>query len=199
MGSFGNSQVNNIATTGKDESFGLYPYSNEYSFPVFANSTATPLSNGSTIFLAEISRTKMQKVSGSTIYPSGLQPFALLPQTEMLVLTLAGTSMINSQNGTATLLLTPGNVNKTLSFGSTQQMMRFGGVSADGALGMEPDTELFYRSVKVVNGTVKDDVQRLVGSGVVGFSVANGDSTTGNVWSEAMVGRMPEALMGAQR
>jgi hypothetical protein len=44
--------------------------------------------------------------------------------------------------------------------------MRFGGVSAQGALGMEPDIELFYRKVQAVNGSVRTDVQRLVGEGL---------------------------------
>ncbi|KAE9382175.1 hypothetical protein N431DRAFT_320852 [Stipitochalara longipes BDJ] len=194
IGAFGNTQINIISTTGKDSSFGLFPYSNTYSYPFFANSTAIPLSNGSTIFVAAVARTKSQTVLGSTIYPSGLQPFASLPQSSSLVLTLAGTSLANTQTGNATLLLTPGDVNKTFSFGTTQQQMRFGGVSAQGALGMEPDTELFFRSVKAVNGTVKEDVQRLVGKGVVDFSQADVDaeSTGGvNVGMEAMVGRMP--------
>lgn len=194
IGAFGNTQVNTISTTGKDESFGLFPYSNEYTYPFFANSTATPLSNGSTLFVAIVARTKSQQVTGSTIYPSGLQPFAVLPQSSSLVLTLAGTSLNNTQNGTATLLLTPGDVNETMSFGSTQQEMRFGGVSAQGALGMEPDTELFFRSVKAVNGTVREDVQRLVGKGVVDFSQS--EVGIGSVGMEAMVGRMPQGVIG---
>jgi Peptide N-acetyl-beta-D-glucosaminyl asparaginase amidase A len=196
IGAFGNTQINIISTTGKDTSFGLFPYTNSYSFPFFANSTATSLSDGSTIFLATVARTKSQLISGSTIYPSGLQPFAVLPQSSSLVLTLAGTSLINTQNGTATLLLTPGDVNKTFNFGATQQEMRFGGVSAQGALGMEPDTELFYRSVKAVNGTVKEDVQRLVGTGVVGLSAEEGDvEEGGSVGMEVVIGRMSQGVI----
>jgi hypothetical protein len=195
IGVFGNTQLNTIATTGKDNAFGLYPYQNTYSYPFFANTTATPLSNGSTILLASLSRSKIQSVSGSTIYPSGLQPFAVLPESSSLVLTLAGTSLTNTQTGNATLLLTPGDVNKSLSFGSTQQEMRFGGVSAQGALGMEPDTELFYRKVQAVNGSVRTDVQRLVGRGVVDFSVADvdvdGEGSVGNVGIEVEVRRTP--------
>jgi hypothetical protein len=195
IGAFGNTQLNTITTIGKDNSFGLYPYQNTYSYPFFANSTAAPLSNGSTIFLASLSRSKIQSVSGSTIYPSGLQPFTVLPESSSLVLTLVGTSLTDTQTGNATLLLTPGNVNKSLSFGSTQQEMRFGGVSAQGALGMEPDTELFYRKVQAVNGSVRTDVQRLVGRGVVDFSVADvgvdGEGSVGNVGIEAEVRRTP--------
>jgi Peptide N-acetyl-beta-D-glucosaminyl asparaginase amidase A len=200
IGAFGNTQLNTISTTGKDNSFGLYPYQNTYSYPFFANSTANPLSNGSTIFLASLSRSKIQSVSGATIYPSGLQPFAMLPQSSSLILTLAGTSLTNTQTGNATLLLTPGDVNKTLSFGSTQQEMRFGGVSSQGALGMEPDTELFYRKVQAVNGSVRTDVQRLVGRGVVDFRQADGEGEAEgqaeSVGMEAAVGRMPWGAIG---
>ena len=78
--------------------------------------------------------------------------------------------------------------------------MRFGGVSAQGALGMQPDTELFFRSVGAVNGTVREDVQRLVGKEVVDFSQADvdGGNSEGSVdvEAEAVVGRMPMGIFG---
>ena len=46
-------------------------------------------------------------------------------------------------------------------------MYRFGGSSAQGALGMEPDTELFFRDVAAANGTVVRDIQRVVGQQTV--------------------------------
>jgi hypothetical protein len=68
-------------------------------------------------------------------------------------------------------------------------------VSAQGALGMEPDTELFYRRVKAVNGTVREDLQRLVGRGVVDFSQKDAYEGVVNVGMEAVVGRMPQGAI----
>ena len=56
--------------------------------------------------------------------------------------------------------------NTSSSFGSTNQDFRFGGVSEQGALGMEPDTELHFRSVASLNGVVTRDEERLGGKEV---------------------------------
>ena len=48
--------------------------------------------------------------------------------------------------------------------------MRFGGMSTQGALGMQPDTELFFRVVAAVNGSVTTDEQRLVGDKLPGYA-----------------------------
>lgn len=116
----------------------------------------------------------------------------MLPQSADLVLTLAGTTRVDTQNGTAFLFLDSNNGNNSFSFGSTVQSLRFGGKSAEGALGMEPDIELYFRTVDVRNGSTVEDRERLVGkskrrverkaegSGVVrGMAVAVGRSVRG--------------------
>lgn len=195
----GNTQSNIITTTGQDTSIrgAATGYTNTYSFPLFANSTGTQFPNGSTSFVAQLSRSKSIAVQGESIYPSGLQPFAALPQSSQLVLTLASTTYTNTQNGTAILFLDPRNANNSFTSGSTDQTMRFGGKSAQGELGMEPDIELYFRKVAAANGSVRTDVERLVGKGVV----RNGAGTMGNTSAaigmgvEAAVGRQQQALL----
>lgn len=75
----------------------------------------------------------------------------------------AGSSLTTTQNGTAVLFQSSISSNKSFTFGSTSQELRFGSSSAQGTLGMEPDQELYYRNVMAVNGTVKSDMERLNG------------------------------------
>ncbi|KUJ18719.1 uncharacterized protein LY89DRAFT_582181 [Mollisia scopiformis] len=171
----GNIQTNFITTTGRDVATlgAATPYTCEYSFPMFANSTAVQLPNGTTTFNATIQRTKIMDTNGRGVAPSGLQPFAVIPQSADLVLTLAGTTRVDSQNGTAFLFLDNNNGNNSFSFGNTVQSLRFGGKSAAGALGMEPDVELYFRSVEVSNGSTVSDTERLVGKSTVGNKVVS--------------------------
>ena len=100
--------------------------------------------------------------------------------------------MTATQNGTAVLILVPGNSNASGSFGSTSQVFRVGGVSAQGTLGMQ-DTELYFRRVGAVNGTVRGDVERMVGKEVV--AVANQDGGVG-MDSDFVAGRQQQVVLG---
>jgi hypothetical protein len=190
----GNIQTNIISTTGRDVTTlgAATPYTNEYSYPMFANSTAIQLPNGVTTFNATVQRSKITAVNGHGVTPSGLQPFAVIPQSADLVLTLAGTTRTDSQNGTAFLFLDARNGNNSFSFGNTVQTLRLGGKSAAGALGMEPDIELYFRSVGVGNGSTVDDVERLVGKSTVGVKVI-GDCVARGV--SAAVGRNVKGVL----
>lgn len=177
----GNIQVNTHATSGKD-SFLLgaeTPYTNTYSYPLFANTSVTNLRNGSIRFDAQIDRSYHSEIAGQGASPSGLQPFANLAASSRLVETLAGTTLTQTQTGNATLIFAPGSsggvaANGSASFGTLVGTARFGGRSSQGILGMEKDEELWYRMVGVVNATVREDVQRVNGKDVFGSSrVAN--------------------------
>lgn len=158
---FGNSQINHISTSGTDTSSGPVFYSNTYSYPLFSNTTATSTPDGNVTFLADIRRTKNIVTSGTSVFPSPLEAFAADPKTSTLVSGAIGSSLTTTQNGTATLFQYP-STGLSTSFGSTSQEMRLGAVSRDGAMGMQPDTEVYHRSIAAVNGTVKNDVQSLV-------------------------------------
>jgi hypothetical protein len=195
---FGNIQSNIIATNGMDAAIrgAVTDYTSTYSYPLFANSTGALFPNGTSTFVATLARTKNVAIRGISLYPSGLQPFAALPQSKDLVLTLAGTTYSNTQNGTATLFLVPGNTNASFSRGATDQSMRFGGKSAQGELGMEPDIELYFRAVKAVNGTLRSDVERLVGKGLVrGVDGADGNASG----SADLIGAGMDALAGRRQ
>ena len=84
----------------------------------------------------------------------------------------------------------PGNRNASGSFGRTSQVFRVGGVSAQGTMGMQ-DTELWFRSVEAVNGTVSGDVERMMGKEVI--SVVNQD---GGVEMDVMFGRQQQVVLG---
>lgn len=165
---FGDTQLNNITTTGTDTSSGSVPYTNTYSYPLFANSTGSITSDGNVTILAVVNRSKNIAISGTSLYPSGLQAFATLPKGASLVSSFSGTNMTTTQNATATLFSSP-KLNNSISFGSTGQELRFGGISSQGALGMQPDMELYFRRVAAVNGSVVRDEQRLVGETVPGY------------------------------
>jgi hypothetical protein len=162
---FGATQLNNITTTGKDTSSGSVPYTNTYSYPLFANSTGLITPDGNVTILAVVNRSKNIAISGTSLYPSGLQVFATLPKSASLVSTFSGTNLMTTQNGTATLFSSP-KLNNSISFGTTSQELTFGGVSAQGALGMQPDTELYVRNVAAANGSVVNDEQTLVGESI---------------------------------
>ncbi|KAF8852055.1 hypothetical protein BDZ45DRAFT_750058 [Acephala macrosclerotiorum] len=190
----GNIQTNFITTTGRDVSTmgAATPYTCEYSFPMFANSTGVQLANGVIIFNAAINRTKIMDINGQGVAPTGLQPFAAIPQSADLVMTLAGTTRVDSQNGTAFLLLDSVNGNNSFSFGNTVQSLRFGGKSAAGPLGMEPDIELYFRSVEVSNGSTVGDTERLVGVSSSGIKVV-ADGVVKGV--DAAVGRNAQGVL----
>jgi hypothetical protein len=189
---FGNIQSNEITTKGKDVSSGAVPFSNTYTFPFFANTTAVLRPNGSTTCTALLARSKNITTTGTSLYPSPLQVFAASsdPKISTLAKGLEGYSVTTTQNGTAVLIQVPGNTNVSGSSGSTSQVFRVGGVSAQGTLGMQ-DTELWFRCVSAVNGTVRGGVERMVGKEVT--SVVDQD---GGVGMEFMVGRQQQVVLG---
>jgi hypothetical protein len=195
---FGNIQSNEITTEGSDVSSGAVPFSNTYTFPFFANTTATLSPNGSTTFTALLTRSKNITTTGTSLYPSPLQVFAASsdPKISTLAKGLEGYSVTTTQNGTAVLILVPGNSNASGSFGSTSQVFRVGGVSAQGTLGMQ-DTELFFRRVGAVNGTVNGDVERMVGKEVVAV-VDEGGGVSGGVGMDLdfVAGRRRQVVLG---
>jgi hypothetical protein len=161
----GSSQLTEITTQGTDTS--TYPgksFKTKYSYPLKANLTNQGLSNGTTRFSATLSRTKSVSRSAGPqgdgfVSPSGLQLFMALPRTADIVPGITETSYLNEQNGTAVLLISP---NITTGFGFQTQKLRFGGLTAAGQMGDEPDVELYFRGITVNStGTVIKDVERI--------------------------------------
>ncbi|KAK6581849.1 hypothetical protein PZA11_005546 [Diplocarpon coronariae] len=166
----GQVQHNAHTTTGMDSFLrGVEaPYTNTYQYPLTVNSTGSTLPNGTTTFSAQLSRSRIVEIDGQGVAPSGLQPFASLPESATLVKTLKGTTMAESQRGNATLVLNRGSAGiAAMAFGALRSEMRMGGRSGQGVIGMQPDEELWFRKVSVVNGTVREDVERLNKKGVM--------------------------------
>jgi len=190
---FGNTQINKITTSGTDSSTGPVVYSRTYSYPMFANTTAFTTPDGNISLSALITRSKILSTSKSSIYPSGLQAFANIPQTAKLVSTLSGTTLTTTQNGSAVQFQSP-KTNISFAFGSSTQEIRLGGMSESGAMGMEPDTELYFRSVAANNGTLTKDIERVGGNQTFDFQ---GDDTVSNevgmnlVGVQQIIGRSP--------
>lgn len=167
----GANQLNVITTQGTDASSGgALPFSNTYSFPLIANVTSGILANGTSRFDATLTRTKSLTytgpASGTGVTPTNLQLFAALPQTANLE--FASTTYSTTQYGTATLFSANGAGSS--SNGTQRQQLRFGGASGSGFMGMEPDTELYFRDVSVnsAGDVLGTDVERLVGLDIVG-------------------------------
>lgn len=168
----GTNQLNTITTQGTDASSGgSTAFSNTYSFPFNSNITSNVLANGTTILNAAITRTKSQSytgpASGSGATANNLQLFAVLPQTANL--NLASTTFSTTQSGAATLFQAPNGGSASGSNGTQSQQMRFGGAPGSGFMGMEPDTELYFRDVRVNSAgqVLGTDVERLGGVDVV--------------------------------
>lgn len=163
-----NNQLNTITTQGTDASSGgATTFSNAYSFPFFSNVTAATLSNGTIRLDASLSRTKIQTFTGQQpLLSNPLQLFATLPPTQNLK--LATTTFTTTQSGTATLFTANGT--GLSSNGTQNQLMRLGGTPAAGWMGMEPDTELYFRQVGVnsAGAVLGVDMERLAGMDVVG-------------------------------
>lgn len=166
---FGNIQSNTITTTGRDTSLlgDATGFVRSYSYPLFANSSFRDLSNGSNSFNATLSRSKLVNMTGKALYATGLQPFAALPLTRQVSLKAQGTTYANIQSGNATRFIAPnGNSNASFASGSTSQSVRLGAKSGAGELGMMPDTELYFRGVAAVNGTLRENEERIGRQGV---------------------------------
>lgn len=167
----GATQLNSITTQGTDASNGgASPFSTTYSYPLTSNVTSATLANGTTRLDAVLSRSKILTSAGAgATSPNGLQLFSVLPKTASLK--MAATTWSTTQFGTATLLQAPnpGSDNGSNSTGTQRQQLRFGGTPAAGWMGIEPDTELYFRDVSVSDsGRVLGlDVERLAGVNVV--------------------------------
>ncbi|KAG9246279.1 peptide N-acetyl-beta-D-glucosaminyl asparaginase amidase A-domain-containing protein [Calycina marina] len=155
---YGAVQQNNQTTHGKDVSTGRTPYASTYTYPLYALSTYLVQPDGTDFTLdAQLIQGNDLVITGSSVFPNGLQPFSNISSASSLVSGLSGTSLSTTLEGTAHYLSGPGG---SSGYGSTSQVMKFYGLSAtNNAI----DTELYYRSVAAVNTTVVSDVEKLAG------------------------------------
>ncbi|CZR59558.1 related to peptide-n4-(n-acetyl-beta-d-glucosaminyl) asparaginase amidase N [Phialocephala subalpina] len=189
---FGAIQINDQKTTGLDESTGGTYYKSSYSYPLWANTSYIAYPSGNYTIGASLVRGLNLDVQGTPVFPTGLQPFAQLPNSASLVSGFSGTSLSTTQNGTASYFADPA-AGVSSGFGSTSQEFSFKGIDINSDT---TDTELYYRSVEAVNSTIVKDYESLVGIelGSYGYpveAVGSGQKAVGVMSPKAALGRGP--------
>ena len=155
---YGAVQQNNQSTIGTDQSAGAVFYKASYSYPLYANTSYFVEPGGNFTIGATIIRGLDLAIYGTPVFPTGLQPFAVIPKSEPLVSGFSGSQLSTTQNGTAFYFGNP--AGNSSGFGSTSQEFSFSGIDISG--GVE-DTELYYRDVQAVNTTIVRDYESLIG------------------------------------
>lgn len=170
---FGDSQINNVTISGSDKATAggsganEYAYSSDYSFPIYCNTTATVSPQGNLTIWAYLDQGLELQVAGAGVFPTGLEAFAGVdtagssgPGTAGH---FAGGSALSTRSiGTASYFRTGDQKNST-GFGTTNQILHFGGFSSEGIMGSTPDVTLYSRNVTAVNQTITFDHEKIAG------------------------------------
>jgi hypothetical protein len=185
-------QVNQQTTLGTDQSTGGTYYKASYSYPLWANTSYFVEPDGSFTLQATVIRALDLNIQGTSVFPTGLQPFAEIPRSAPLVSGFSGTALSTTQNGSAYYFANP-NAGISTTFGSTSQEFTFSGIDLSGGTA---DTELYYRNVEAVNSTVVKDQENLVGQEMSTYrysiyAVPEGLPVSGVVSPKAALGRGP--------
>jgi hypothetical protein len=161
---FGYTQLNDLRIAGEDQS--LLPdarYLARYIYPLFANQSYVVSPQGNLSIWAQLKQGKEVAVSGASVFPSGLEAFAgpgpgrrtKKGQTAMLRTTKEGTAEFRQT----------GDGKQSTGWGDASQVFWFG-TGKGGRPGLDQlggAEELYFRSVKAVNGSVVEDVKRVGG------------------------------------
>lgn len=187
-------QVNQQSTLGTDQAMGGTYYKASYSYPLWANSSYFLDPSGNYTLGGTVTRGIELDIQGTPVFPTGLQPFQQIPRSAPLVSGFSGTSLKTMQNGSATYFASP-SANISFTYGSTNQDFTFSGIDISGGV---TDTELYYRSVAAVNGTIVRDKENIVGDEVGNYgyplyAVPSGKPDEGLVSPKAALGRGPGA------
>lgn len=169
----GITQLTKQTTDGTDVA-AARPYARQISYPLTLNSTYTQDPNGNTTISATIDRSQDIKLLGVPVFPSGLQSFDALPdvQNPGSGPKFQGSELSTRQNGSAYYNAPPPAQGNSTSFGSTEQVLTFKGLSVDHAApGFPPvsgSEELYMRHVLATNGSVVFNQESLVGRQIGG-------------------------------
>lgn len=163
---FGYNQINDFSTTGVDTAMGNgIAYLADYRYPLYVNQTYSVSAQGNLTLHAHLIQGKQLLVAGQSVFPNGLEAFPSVPATAPGKGSVGGSLLATTKEGTASFFQT-GDGKNSSGFGTSNQVMTFGGASATAALGAGPDVELYFRNVTAVNGTVVYDRETLAGVGV---------------------------------
>lgn len=180
---YGNNQLTIQDSTGYD--YSSNQYSRQINYPITLNSSFyQDQASGNFSIFATLQRGQSIQIQGQPVFPTGLQSFGALQYVQNLNPRFQGSSLVTTQNGTATYEASPA-AKSSISFGSTEQDMTFSGIrfnSGPSAAYFSPisgSTELYHRYVAAVNGSVTEDDESLVGRAFGGFWGPPGSSRRG--------------------
>lgn len=155
IGGDGESRTSRHDTKGKDESSS--GYKSQYQFPLSIEVAIEPDNKGNGAEVqGVISRKLNVQTWGPSVSPTGLEPFAAVPEVKDQVSKSTGTTLDNSQEGRFSYVQTRGNV-ITNSESSTEQTLTFGGLGDRGRSDMSRQTPLYRRHVRAKNGRLTQD------------------------------------------
>ncbi|KAH8645684.1 peptide N-acetyl-beta-D-glucosaminyl asparaginase amidase A-domain-containing protein [Xylariales sp. PMI_506] len=140
--------VNTFSSSGVESatSPGWSAYKNQYTYPLFVNSTESIDAADDLSLWAVVDQGLVLEVSGSSVYPTGLEAYAAQEKN------FAGSVLRTWNNGTANYF-SNATAGVTSGVGATNQTFYFGGVAASGA-----ETQLYWRDVSAYNNTIVSDV-----------------------------------------
>jgi hypothetical protein len=157
---YGGTSVNDQTTTGTEESTGKVSYRSSYSYPLVVSAAVTANAARDITLYAELMQGLDLEVEGATVFPTGLEAFAAVPRTEAA--DYLASKLSSRRDGFAYFFQT-NNGRRNTGFGSTNHLLRFGGVSKAGMLGDRPDIELYFRNATAVNDTLTYDKEVMAG------------------------------------
>ncbi|OAA68173.1 asparagine amidase a [Niveomyces insectorum RCEF 264] len=202
------------ATTGGGGGGGgaPYTYTAAYDFPLFCNTTTNITAQGNMTLWAALDQGLTLQVAGAAVFPTGLEAFTAAvaagsaagtakgnkdapssaSKTEGGRRFTGGSLLRTRMRGTASFTQT-GDGKNSSGFGSSHQVLHFGGLSGAGMLGQTPDIPLYTRNVSAVNQTIVFDEEMLAagGGGGGGTNAGSSSSTTTTTTVTTAVARPP--------
>jgi hypothetical protein len=182
----GNTQATTQRTQGSSTS--TNGYSRSFDYPLYVWNTYQVLNGGNYSIDGKMSRSKNVQQIGDLAFPNIVKTFSRAPQYGS---TFTGSTVTNTQNGTAGYLSAPA-LKRSFGHGMTEQWYTLNGLRGASTTG---GTELWRRHVLAVNDTLIGDEQSFGGASA-GWKVQNGNGRERPVFAggrgiKAMLGRGP--------
>lgn len=163
---FGNIQYSTQSTKGTDSATGQTAYKNTYSYPLYSNITITTVDNtNNTRQDTLVNRGLSLQVEGTSIYPTGLEPWTVVPKTAAVASAASGSILDTTSKHNSYLV-----VNETGfvvdSYGATDQKLSFG------ALAAAVKTELYNQYNFAVNYSIARHTEAVFGAQISDYTNA---------------------------
>ncbi|RKF71503.1 Peptide-N4-asparagine amidase A [Golovinomyces cichoracearum] len=162
----GDFQITGQSTTGFDKSFGDVNYKMDYSYPLWTSTYGTSNELGDFVIKAEITRGLSIKVEGTSVFPSGIEPFFQDLDDSQTYGDYPVSRLETIQNCTG-YYSSSQSAEESVSYGDTAQEFNFFGSRHGPQL-----LELYHRNVGATNGTLTYDQERILGREIDRSSVS---------------------------